>query len=94
MQYITKNNRCFTDDQKMNKNIVLIFHLHQDVDLSLHGMTPTPDRVKIIDMTSSVIYEDLKIMVKWPEEMDRWKEVARPFDALVFVYQYINMTRI
>jgi len=22
-------------------------------------------------------------MVKWPEEMDRWTEVARPFDSIV-----------
>jgi len=53
------------------------------VDLSLNGMTPTPERIKIIDMTSPVIYDDFKIMVKWPEEMERWTEVARPFDTIV-----------
>lgn len=47
------------------------------------GMTPTPDRVKIIDMTSPMFYENDNILVKWPEEMDRWAEVARPFDSPV-----------
>lgn len=53
------------------------------MDLVLIGMTPTPERVKLIDMTSPIIYDTFQIVVKWPEEMDRWNEVARPFDTPV-----------
>ncbi len=53
------------------------------MDLALNGLTPTPERVKIMDMTPPMIYDDLKIMVLWPEEMDRWTEAVRPFDRAV-----------
>ena len=59
------------------------------MDLSLNGMTPTPERIKIIDMTSPVIYDDFKIMVKWPEEMERWTEVAKPFDTIVLHFLFL-----
>ncbi len=51
--------------------------------MALNGMTPTPERVKDIDMTSPMVYDNLQIMIKWPEEMSRWAEVARPFDNTV-----------
>ena len=52
----------------------------------LTGITPTPERVKLVDLTSPMIYGGFKIMVKWPEEMGRWTEVARPFHAVVYKY--------
>ena len=47
------------------------------------GLIPSPERAKIFDLTCPLMYDDYRIMVKWPEEMDRWTEVARPFDSIV-----------
>ena len=55
------------------------------MDLNLNGMTPSPERLKKFDLTSPIMYNDYKIMVKWPEEMGRWTEVARPFDIPVIL---------
>jgi len=76
-------NKVSMIENEFQNKILTSYIRHQEVDLSLNGMTPTPERIKIIDMTSPVIYDDFKIMVKWPEEMERWTEVARPFDTIV-----------
>ena len=56
----------------------------QEIDLSSYGMTPTPERLKMFDMTSPVISDAFKIMVKWPEEYgQQWAVIARPFDDYV-----------
>ena len=52
------------------------------MDLALNGLTPTPERVKIMDMTPPMIYDHFKIMVLRPEEMDRWTEAVGLLDLL------------
>ena len=65
----------------MKQNI--IDFINKEVDLVLVGLIPSPERAKIFDLTCPLMYDDYRIMVKWPEEMDRWTEVARPFDSIV-----------
>lgn len=54
--------------------------------MALNGWIASPERVKIFDMTAPLMYDDYRIMVKWPEEMHRWTEVAKPFDYPVEPY--------
>ena len=52
----------------------------------LIGMIVTPERAKILDMTLPIMYSDYRIRVRWPEEMDRWTEVAGPYDKYVILF--------
>ncbi len=54
----------------------------------MNGWIPSPERKKLFDLTPPLIYDDYRIIVKWPDEMDRWTEVARPFDSVVC---FLNM---
>lgn len=53
-------------------------------------MTPTPERLKMFDMTSPVISDAFKIMVKWPEEYgQQWAVIAQPFDDYVWFFFHL-----
>ena len=59
-------------------------------------MVPTPERLKLFDMTSPIKWDDYRIMVIFPEEMERWTEVAKPFDNTVILklsFFYFNFTK-
>ncbi len=70
-----------------NKKICII--PPQKVDLNPFGMTPTPERMKMFDMTPPAFCEGFNIMVKWPEETSRLTLVARPFDWAVSLFNNV-----
>lgn len=49
----------------------------------MYGMTPTPERLKMFDMTAPAISEDFEIMVLWPEETSQLAALKRPLDDIV-----------
>lgn len=53
------------------------------VDLAPIGMLPTPERWKMFDMTFPAFSDRFKLLVKWPDEMSRLAELAKPFDTTV-----------
>ena len=62
---------------------VYLFFIIKDIDLSV-SLSPSPERIKMFDMTSPSLSESFQLMVNWPEEVAKhWTVLAIPFDRTV-----------
>jgi len=63
--------------------------MSQQCDLLAHDVIPTPERNKVVDLTTYWIYDRLAFLIPVPDETANINSVIKPFQWPVRVFQFV-----